>query len=76
MRRYRVLEARRGRWSFAVYPSSLNLPRISVGPEEDGEYLAFTYGNGSSDPVVMVEITLIGTRLGRLLRNLYWTVRR
>lgn len=70
-----MLHARRGRVSVQVSPWALNLPRLYVGAEEGGEYLAFDWGNGNSDPVFHVELSLAGTRAGRVLGWAYWTPR-
>lgn len=72
----RPIRFKRGRVFGEVVPSSINLPRLHV--LVDGETLCtvgFSYGNGSSDPVVLVDVNLDGTRLGRLLAAAYWIVR-
>ena len=76
MRRYRSLERRWGRVSLYAHSHAVNLPRISVGSDQDAEWISLSYGTWASDPVVEVSLDLAGTRVGKVMGETVWWVER
>lgn len=68
------IETRCGRVSTFTQPAALNLPRINIYADGDQVSVAATYSNGTSDPVLLVEVDLSGTRLGELVGRTYWRI--
>lgn len=68
------IEARWGRVSVFAQITALPLPRLNVFADGDVVSVAATYGTGSSDPVVLLEVDLSGTRLGELVGRTYWQI--
>ena len=66
---------RRRRLSVYGHAWALNLPRLCVLADGDFVALAFSYGNGNSDPVFGWEVDLSGTWMGRWLSSAYWRLR-
>lgn len=76
-RRYWSREWHAGRLGVYAHSHSLNLPRVHVGYEEGGEYLAFDYGTDGSDPVLHLSLDLAGTRVGKAIGDVaWWWIRR
>ncbi len=47
---------RRGRWTIEISSQNLNRPILDIGwTDLGGGYIALTYGNGNSDPVLLLE---------------------
>jgi len=73
--KYRHWDAKLGRVYVAANPWALNLPRITACVDGECVVLAASYGNGISDPVILVDLTLTGTRAARWVAAAYWFLR-
>lgn len=72
MSRYRNWGKHFGRVYIDVAPWALNLPRIAVCCDGDAVNIGLSYGNGNSDPVILLDVDLAGTMAGRLVSSAYW----
>lgn len=77
MRYRRPLEVKRGRMFAQLQLGTLNLPRLYVMADGDEcVIVGFSYGTEGCDPVLLIDVTLSGTRLARPVANAYWLVRK
>lgn len=76
--RYRpAREWKRGRLFVAVAWDRLALPRFYVCADgDDCTTIGFSFGVDGADPALMLDVTLSGTRLGRLVNETYWRARK
>lgn len=73
--KYRApLELSRGRLTGQVALHPLNLPRLHICADADAVIVGATYGNGSSDPVLLIDVNLTGSVLGELVGRAYWWI--
>lgn len=63
---------RRGRVAIEVRPHAINRPLLYVSADDTYVGIGLAYGNGSSDPVLLLDVDLTGTRAGHLVSRLYW----
>lgn len=68
-------EIKRGRVFIAAHTWSLNLPRLRLCADGDTFDIALEYGNGASDPVLLIDLDLTGSRAGKVLNETYWRTR-
>lgn len=78
---YRPYQHVRGRWRLEGDLSNFNRPIISMyaepstvipTPQKGDCWITLSYGNHVTDPVISLELDLVGTLLGRALAWLYW----
>ena len=67
---------RRGRITIEARAHAINRPLLYVTADDTYVGIGLAYGNGSNDPVVLVDVNLTATRPGQLLNATYWRLRR